>query len=92
MQELQGKMAQLGMKQQIEQRKLDIELEKLQRDRDGKLAKIKRDLDKEVEGVQNVYKSLAVFIPIWPPLILGAVVFFRRWMLERGTITDARRR
>jgi ABC-2 type transport system permease protein len=66
--------------------------EKLERDRTEKIEKIRRDTDLEIRELQNWYKSVAVSIPLFPPLIVGVVVFVRRRLREREGVSKARLR
>ena len=89
---LQASMTRLVVQQQIEQRRLDAETERLRRERDQNMKRIDRRLESQVREVQTWFKFWAVVLPIVPPLALGLVVFFRRRSRERESITVARRR
>jgi ABC-2 type transport system permease protein len=82
----------MAMKEQVEQRRLDTTVERLTRQRDRELQRIERDLDTQVRRVQNVYKGLALFLPMIPPVLIGAAVFIRRRSLESEGTSTARRR
>ena len=90
--ELNAATQSLGIQQTVQQRRMDIEVQRLERERDRKLKGIQRNLNIEIRKVQNLYKLLAVAIPPIPPLILGLTVFLRRRSLEQESVTDARRR
>jgi ABC-2 type transport system permease protein len=89
---LQASMTRLVVQQQIEQRRLDAETERLRRERDQNMKRIDRRLESQIREVQTWFKFWAVVLPIVPPLGLGLVVFFRRRSRERESITVARRR
>lgn len=89
---LQAALQQMAAKQEVEQRRLDTTVERLTRDRDEKLQRIERQLDNDVRKVQNSYKLMALFLPMIPPLLIGAAVFMRRRSLESESVTAARRR
>jgi ABC-2 type transport system permease protein len=89
---LQAAVQQMAMKEQVEQRRLDTTVERLTRQRDRELQRIERDLDTQVRRVQNVYKGLALFLPMIPPVLIGAAVFIRRRSLESEGTSTARRR
>ncbi len=89
---LQAAVQQMAMKEQVEQRRLDTTVERLTRQRDRKLRRIERDLDQQIQHVQNVYKGLALFLPMLPPVLIGLAVFVRRRSLESEGITASRRR
>jgi ABC-2 type transport system permease protein len=66
--------------------------EKLERERTEKIEKIRRDTDLEIRELQNWYKSVAVSIPLFPPLIVGLVIFVRRRLREREGVSKERLR
>ena len=90
--ELNAATQSLGIQQTVQQRRMEIEVQRLERERDRKLKGIQRNLNNEIRKVQNLYKLLAVAIPPIPPLVLGLTVFLRRRSLEQESVTDARRR
>ena len=89
---LQAAMTRLVVQQQLEQRRLDAETERLRREQNRKLKKIQRDLDLQIRNVQTRFKCWAIILPPIPPLMLGLVVFFQRRSRERESITRERRR
>jgi ABC-2 type transport system permease protein len=80
----------------MQQRKLEQEdavaKEKLERERIEKIDKIQRDTDLEIRKLQNWYKYVAAWIPLFPPLIVGLVVFVHRRLREREGVSKARLR
>lgn len=89
---LMAAVQQMDMKAQVEQRRLDTTVQRLKRDHDRELQEIERQLDTQVRGVQNLYKGLALFLPMIPPILIGAVVFVRRRSLESEGTASTRRR
>ena len=85
-------MQQLAVKQQVEQRRLDTEIERITRERDSELQKIERELDADIRRVQNFYKTMALFLPMLLPLALGLIVYTRRRARESEGISSDRRR
>ena len=89
---LQAALTRLAVQQQLEQRRLEAETERLRRERDRNMQKIEHGLESQIREVQTWFKFWAVVLPIMPPLALGLVIFFRRRSRERESITVARRR
>ena len=89
---LQAAVQQVALKERVEQRRMDTTVERLTRERDRKLVRIERQLDNEIQQVQNVYKAMALFLPMLPPLAIGLVVFLRRRARETESITAERRK
>jgi len=73
----------VGIATQQGQNRLNAAVERLDKERDQQLEKIERDLTLKVTDVQNRYKLMAIAFPPIPPLVLGAIVFFRRRSMER---------
>jgi len=88
--EFQEKVRQLQTKQEIENRRAEVEKERLQTLRDKNLARIQRARDQEVQKIQNEYKVRATFIPVIPPLLVGLVVWARRRVREREGVSRSR--
>ena len=80
----------LAMKQRVEEKQRDTEVERLKRERDRKLKEIERELDLETVKVQNTFKNWAVWLPPVPPLLVGIVVFAYRRLREREGVSKAR--
>jgi ABC-2 type transport system permease protein len=88
--EFQEKVRQLQTKQEIENRRAEVEKERLRINRDKELAAIQRKRDQEVQKIQNEYKVRATFIPPIPPLLVGLVVWARRRVREREGVSRSR--
>jgi ABC-2 type transport system permease protein len=73
-------------------RKLEVEDEKLKRERDRNIREARRKTDDEIRKTENYFKSLAVFLPAIPPLIVGIVVYVSRRLREREGISKTRLR
>lgn len=58
----------------------------------AELRQIQRDLDLERRRIQNTYKRYAILLPTIPPLMIGFAVLIFRWVRERETVSQARRR
>jgi len=79
-----------SLRQQQEERKLDVKLEQLKRERDKKIAESQRKADRAILNIQNTYKFYAVILPAIPPLLVGLVVFVSRRLREREGIAKSR--
>jgi ABC-2 type transport system permease protein len=90
--ELQELSISLAQKQEIENRRAEVEKERLKNDRDKKLAQIQRNRDRQEQQIQNEYKVWATFIPPIPPLLVGLVVWARRRVREREGVSRSRMR
>ena len=90
--ELQALLQQLQVKEELLNRKLKVNMEKLARDRDKKVAEARFQADRSIRNIQNYYKMLAVGIPPIPPLLIGIIVFVSRRLREREGISKNRLR
>ena len=90
--ELQELSLRLVTKQEIENRRAEVEKERLKNDRDKKLAQIQRVRDQQEQQIQNEYKFWATFIPPIPPLLVGFVVWALRRVREREGVSRSRMR
>lgn len=91
-QELIQRITEYQMKEAQLARKLEVEDEKLKRERDRNIREARRNTDDAIRKTQNNYKSLAVFLPAIPPLIVGIVVWVSRRLREREGISKSRLR
>ena len=82
-QELIQRLTEYQMKEAQLARKLEVEDEKLRRERDRNIREARRNTDDKIRQTQNNFKSLAVFLPAIPPLIVGIVVWASRRLRER---------
>lgn len=73
-------------------KKLKVQLNKLARDRDQKVMEARRESELKTKTIQDWLKTLAVFLPPIPPLIVGIVVFISRRLREREGISKTRLR
>ena len=74
------------------QRKLNIQLAKIEQKRDKRLKENDRNLSLEIRKQQDWYKTLAVLIPPIPPIVLGFFFFFYRRNLEQEGVSKSRLR
>ena len=91
-QELIQRITEYQMKEAQLARKLEVEDEKLRRERDRNIREARRNTDDAIRKTQNDYKTLAVFLPAIPPLIVGVVVWVSRRLREREGISKTRLR
>lgn len=91
-QELIQRLTEYQMKEAQLARKLEVEDEKLKRERDRNIREARRNTDDAIRKTQNLYKTLAVFIPAIPPLIVGVIVWVSRRLREREGISKTRLR
>jgi ABC-2 type transport system permease protein len=90
--EIVDALQQLRIKQDNQNRKVQVEIQKLERERDRKVSDARRVADLQIRGIQNQCKALAVFIPPIPPLLVGISVFMSRRLREREGISKSRLR
>lgn len=88
--ELQERLTRFQIKQEAQQRALNVQRQKSERDRDRRIQEIQRQADQEVTAIQNRVKTAAVILPCIPPLIIGIVVFASRRLRERENISKSR--
>jgi ABC-2 type transport system permease protein len=85
-------MIEVATAQQAGQNRLKTAIERMEKERDQELATIERDVALQVRNVQDRYKLAAIALPPIPPLIVGAVMFFRRRSMEKIGVPKARLR
>ena len=88
---LQAELQKAAIQQRTLQRQTQIKVEAARNDRNSAVEKIENNLEAEIEQVQTRYKLYAGFLPLIPPIVVGAVVWLLRRRREREGITDARR-
>jgi ABC-2 type transport system permease protein len=88
---LQAALQQVALKEAVERRRFETKVERRKRERDRKLRTIERELDTEIQRTQNLYKGMALFLPMLPPVLIGLAVYARRQRLEAEGITSERR-
>ena len=90
--DLKAAQIRLAIRQQVEERRRDAEIERLKTDRNQKLEEIERQLELKTREVQNQFKFYAAALPPIPPLLLGCLVFIRRRLREREGVSRERLR
>jgi ABC-2 type transport system permease protein len=80
----------LEQTRQMEQRKLDAELQSLAQQQKTAEKENAFNRDQDIRAVQDRYKMYSILIPPIPPLLLALAVFFRRRELERQGIARER--
>jgi ABC-2 type transport system permease protein len=84
--------ANLTAKFQVEQRRKDVEEERLRKEAQRQIDRSAIDLNAAVRGVQNSYKRWSVFLPPVLPLAVAFFVYFNRRAKEREGVSKARLR
>lgn len=87
---LQEKLMAFQIKQDNQQRILNVRRKSMENERDQKIASVRREADQDVTEIQNQVKTLAVVLPCIPPLIVGIMVFASRRLREREHISKSR--
>lgn len=87
---LQEKLIAFEIKQDNQQRILNVRRKSMENERDQKIASVRREADRDVTEIQNQVKTLAVVLPCIPPLIVGIMVFASRRLREREHISKSR--
>ena len=90
--ELQEAMNQLGMQQNVQQRRQEADTQRLRRELERDLKQAERELELAISKVQKEYKILATVLPPIPPLVVGLVIFVGRRLREREGVSKARLR
>ena len=90
--DLKAAQIRLAIRQQVEERRRDAEIERLKTDRNRKLEEIDRQLELKTREVQNQFKFYAAALPPIPPLLVGCLVFIRRRLREREGVSRERLR
>ena len=87
---LREKLTAFNIKQENQNRMLQVRRQKLERERDQKIQDVRRTADQQVTTIQNQVKGAAVVLPCIPPLIIGVMVFASRRLRERENISKSR--
>ena len=90
--DLKAAQIRLAIRQQVEERRRDAEIESLKMERNRKLEDIERQLELKTREVQNRFKFYAAALPPIPPLLVGCLVFIRRRLREREGVSRERLR
>ncbi len=83
---------QLELLREAAQRRLEVTRVRLQQENERTIQSQRRITERQVQGVQNLCKFWAVFLPPIPPLVVGLFVFMYRRLREREGIAKTRRR
>ncbi|GIW93257.1 MAG: hypothetical protein KatS3mg110_1298 [Pirellulaceae bacterium] len=75
---------------ELARRRLEQRRNELARDRDRKIQEIQRKTDRIIAEIQYKYKLGAILLPPVPPLLVGVVIFTRRRLRERESISRRR--
>jgi len=84
--------ANLTAKLQVEERRKEVELERLGKEAQRQIDRSKIDLNAAIRGVQNSYKRWSVFLPPVLPLAVAFFVYFNRRAKEREGVSKTRLR
>jgi ABC-2 type transport system permease protein len=68
--------------QDVENRRLDVEKEKIEDQKRKKVLESKTELEQKVRAIQNQIRGMAVVFPALPPLVLGFLVWGLRFSRE----------
>ncbi|MDR3622371.1 MAG: Gldg family protein [Paludisphaera borealis] len=72
----------LGNLQEVAQRRLDVEKQKIEDEKLNQIREGKADSEQKTRAIENRVRYLAAAIPPLPPLILGIIVFITRLRRE----------
>jgi ABC-2 type transport system permease protein len=78
--------------QEAEQRRFDIAEEKIEQEKQKQIQKVRANTARQQEAVRSWARAGAVLLPPIPAVLVGFVVFLRRWLREKRTVTSTRRR
>ncbi|MBL4845447.1 MAG: Gldg family protein [Planctomycetes bacterium] len=78
--------------QEREQRRLDVEKEKIERDKGSKVRLSKTEKARQIAARQQSTRWAAISFAVLPVLFLGLIVLFRKATLEGTTMDPERRR
>jgi len=88
----QQMLIEVSYETQVEQSRLEQDLEAERRQRDRKIDQIETSLEQFKQQVRNRYKLWAVLLPPILPLVIGLAVFFTRRSREKEGVDRARLR
>jgi ABC-2 type transport system permease protein len=74
------------------QRRLEVTRSQLERKLEKQTKDIEQDLVRQTRQVQNKVKTFALFAPLWLPLIVGVIEFFKRRSAEYEGVSKQRLR
>ncbi|MEM7457123.1 MAG: Gldg family protein [Planctomycetota bacterium] len=74
-----------------QQQEFEQKISELENSKREELRSVQLEAELKIQEIQRWFKLMAVLIPPIPPLLVGAIVFTRRQLRERETISKARR-
>ncbi len=80
----------VGQLQEVENRRLAVETTNIEDQKKAKIAESKVEMERQIRGIENRVRSLAIVVPPLPALILGLGVFAIRLRRENQGATPGR--
>ncbi len=87
-----AKTQMLQQAQEAEQQRMDLAKAQIDQRKDDQIRKIDANTKRQQQTLQSRTRFWAVLVPPIPAILVGMVVFFRRWSSERRNVVASRRR
>jgi ABC-2 type transport system permease protein len=82
----------LEQARQAEQQRMNLAEAQIEQRKNTDIRKIRARTNQQEKGLEAFTRLWAVGLPPIPPLLLGLIIFFRRWSAEQRNVVRSRRR
>ena len=82
----------LRQAQEAEQQRLNMAEARIEQTKNDDIRKIRANTTKQIRSLESFIRLWAVWLPALPALVVGLVVFARRWADEKSSVSSKRRR
>ncbi|MGM0486240.1 MAG: Gldg family protein [Planctomycetota bacterium] len=87
-----AKRQMLRQAQEAEQQRLSLAEAQIEQRKESQLREIRSETERQRQALQSKVQFWAVWLPPIPAVVVGALVFWRRWRAEKSLVIASRRR
>ena len=87
-----AKTQMLRQAQEAEQQRLNLAEAKIEQTKNDQIRKTRAETNNKIRSLESRIRLWAVWLPALPALLVGIIVFARRWVDEKSNVTARRRR
>lgn len=87
-----AKTQMLRQAQEAEQQRLNLAEAKIEQSKNEEIRKINANTSNQIRSLESFIRLWAVWLPALPALVIGIIVFTRRWADEKTNVSSKRRR
>lgn len=87
-----AKRQMLRQAQEAEQQRLSLAEAQIEQRKESQLREIRSETERQRRALQSKVQFWAVWLPPIPAVVVGAIVFWRRWRAEKTLVMASRRR